>query len=57
MGEIVNLNKVRKARIRAAEQVQAAENRVRYGRPKSVRAEARSDKTRLDQQLDGNRLE
>jgi hypothetical protein len=57
MGEIVNLNRLRKARIRAAAQVEAAENRVRHGRPKSVRAEASHDKNRLDQQLDGNRLE
>jgi len=57
MGEIVNLNRVRKARIRAAAQVQAAENRVRHGRPKSARKDAEHEAMRRDQQLDGNRLE
>ena len=35
MVEPINLNKVRKARARAAEKAQAAENRVRFGRPRT----------------------
>lgn len=34
MAEIVNLNKARKLKARAAAEQQAAENRVRYGRTK-----------------------
>jgi hypothetical protein len=34
MTEPINLNKARKARGRAAEKAQAAENRVRFGRTK-----------------------
>ena len=35
MTEPINLNKARKARARAAEKAQAAENRVRFGRTKA----------------------
>jgi hypothetical protein len=35
MVEPINLNKARKARARAAETAQAAENRVRFGRSKA----------------------
>ena len=35
MVEPINLNKVRKARARAAEKAQAAENRVRFGRTRT----------------------
>jgi hypothetical protein len=35
MTEPINLNKARKARARAAGKVQAAENRVRFGRTKA----------------------
>lgn len=35
MTEPINLNKVRKARDRAADKTQAAENRVRFGRSKA----------------------
>lgn len=35
MTEPINLNKVRKARVRADDKAQAAENRVRFGRSKA----------------------
>ena len=35
MAEPINLNKARKARARAADKTQAAENRVRFGRSKA----------------------
>ena len=35
MTEPINLNKARKARARAADKAQAAENRVRFGRTKA----------------------
>lgn len=37
MPEPINLNRIRKARARAADAAQAAENRVRFGRAKSQR--------------------
>ena len=55
MGDVINLNKARKAKRRAEEQVQAAANRVRFGRTKVEReAEAKvADKAERD--LDGTK--
>ena len=54
--EIVNLNKVRKARERANRERDAQENRIKYGQPKSERNlfDARNRKWQHD--LDGSRL-
>ena len=50
---IVNLRSVRKQRLRAQRQAEAAENRVKFGRTKSeklnVKANAGLDDRRLDQ--------
>lgn len=55
--EIVNLNKVRKARERANREKDAQENRIKYGQTKSERNlfEARNRKWQSD--LDGSRRE
>ena len=44
--DLINLNKARKARAKQADKAQAAENRVRFGRPKAQTAldKARADK-------------
>ncbi len=57
MGDVVNLNKFRKARDRRAAEDQAAENRVRFGQPKDLKAKLRAeaDETRKDH--DGKRLD
>jgi hypothetical protein len=52
MSEIVNLRRVRKAKARAAAADQAAENRARFGIPKSERL-----KTTATQDLDNRRLD
>lgn len=53
MGEVVNLNKVRKLKARQTAEQQAAENRVRFGRSKAQKQqdvlEAEVAKRRLDQ--------
>ena len=53
MGEIVNLNKVRKARTKAETQAQAKANRVSHGRPKAQtlaeQLEAERQRRKLDQ--------
>lgn len=38
MGKVINLNKVRKQKARDAAEVQAAANRVRFGRTKAEKA-------------------
>jgi Domain of unknown function (DUF4169) len=54
---IVNLNKFKKTRERAAADRRAAENRVRFGRSKAVRAEDGREREQTDKNLDGKRLE
>lgn len=53
MAKVVNLNKVRKQKARDAAAVQAAENRVRFGRTKEQKerdaAEALDAQHKLDQ--------
>ena len=66
MAEIVNLNKARKALLRAADGARAAENRVRHGRTGSQRmadrlaaerASRSSAQARLEPGPDGNATE
>lgn len=57
MAEIVNLNKARKARVRAEDVARAAENRVRHGRTKGERARDRMEAERAARARDGAALE
>lgn len=54
--EIVNLNKARKKRDRAARQAQAAENRVKFGRTKLAKLQDKIEDTASHRKLDGARL-
>ncbi len=54
--EIVNLNKVRKARQRAEAERQAEENKARHGRSKAERESAAKATAQADQALDGAQL-
>lgn len=51
--EIVNLNKVRKAKARAEKERRAEENRARHGRTKGQRLAEELDKSRARRELDG----
>ena len=53
MGEIVNLNRARKARAKAESQASAAANRVKHGRTKAEKAIDRSAEDRRARLLDG----
>ena len=57
MREIVNLNKARKARVRAEARAGAAENRTRFGRTKAEKVAAKAEVARLDHRLDQARRE
>jgi hypothetical protein len=57
MAEIVNLNRARKARDRAAAEARAAANRTAHGRTKAERAKDAEARTKRDALLDGARLE
>jgi hypothetical protein len=52
VSEIVNLNKARKAKVRAEAKAGAAENRVRFGRSKAEKAAAKAEVAKLDLRLD-----
>ncbi len=57
MGEIVNLNKRRKERIRREAAEAAARNRVLQALPKTARREAEKSAERRQSELDGKRLD
>ena len=56
MGDVVNLNRFRKARAKAQQEKQAEENRVRHGRPKSEKLKSGDEQERADHDLDGKKL-
>ena len=56
MGEIVNLNRFRKARAKAEQEKLAEENRAKHGRTKSEKVKAGSEQDRVDRDLDGKKL-
>jgi hypothetical protein len=57
MGEIVNLNKFRKARAKAEAAARTAENRNRFGQPKTDRAKIRKETEKAASDLDSKRLD
>lgn len=52
MGKVINLNKVRKQKAREAAEVQAAENRIRFGRTKAEKARDAAAETESQRKLD-----
>lgn len=54
--DIINLNKVRKARAKAERERQAAENRAKFGRPKRERLDKEANDALVDRRIDGHRL-
>lgn len=57
MGEIVNLNRARKARDKAAQKARAAANRAAHGRTKAERLAADRERDRSSTLLEGHRRE
>ena len=55
MSEVVNLNKARKARARADAVAKAAENRIKFGRPKFETELEKKRREKAASALDGNR--
>jgi hypothetical protein len=52
MADLINLNKARKARDKAAGKAQAAQNRVAFGRTKADKAKTESETGKLERTLD-----
>lgn len=57
MAEPVNLNRFRKAKLRADAQKQAAENRVAFGRTKAEREAERLKAEKAARKLDQKRID
>ena len=57
MGEIVNLNRARKAAAKAADRASAQSNRVVHGRTRAEKDAAEKERQRLSRLLDGSKLE
>lgn len=55
MAEVISLSKVRKAKARAADRAEAAENRVRFGRSKAEKSAAAAEEERHRRLVDGAR--
>lgn len=55
MGEIVNLNKARKVRDRAAAKRTAEANRLTFGRTRAEREAAQAERARDAARLDGHK--
>lgn len=55
MAEIVNFNKAKKARDKAAARAKAAENRAAHGRAKTETQQTRLERLARDRALDGHR--
>lgn len=57
MGEVVNLNRVRKDRAKAEARATASVNRVAHGQTKAERTRAETERERAARLLDGSKLE
>ena len=57
MGEIVNLRRVKKRLAKVRAEVDAAENRVRFGRTKGEKSADAREKVRLESAVDGAQLD
>ena len=57
MGDVINLNRFRKAKEKAVREAQAAANRTRYGRTKEQRAREKDEATRTAKDLDSKKID
>jgi hypothetical protein len=55
MAEIVNLRKARKVKARADKEAQAAENRIKFGRPKAERRLSDAERRLGERKLEAHR--
>ncbi|MEZ0495820.1 DUF4169 family protein [Sphingomonas sp. IW22] len=57
MGDLINLNRARKAKAKAERTAAADANRVKFGRTKAERQADATDRARRDARLDGAKRE
>ena len=56
VAEVINLRKTRKAKARAEADAKAAENRIKFGRPKAERAASEARERLAQRRLEAHRL-
>ena len=57
MVEIVNLRRARKGKARVEKDARAADNRVRFGRTKAEKRQSEAERRRMEQKLDGKKID
>jgi hypothetical protein len=57
MGDVINLNQVRKARAKAEAEKAADNNRVVHGTPKTLKKKTRSDRQKSEKTHAGKKLD
>ena len=57
MGDVVSLNRFRKAKEKALREAQAAANKTRYGRTKEQRAREKDEAARATKDLDSKKID
>ena len=57
MADLINLTRVRKAKAKAVDKAQAAENRVKFGRAKGETAASKLEAERARRELEGKKRE
>lgn len=57
MAELINLNKARKAKAKAADKAAAASNRVKFGQPRSAKLATKLEAERARRELEGKKRE
>ena len=57
MGEVVNLNRARKVKAKAAAEKTAANNRIKHGTPKVLRKLSEAERRKQQDELDAKRLD
>ena len=57
MNDIINFNKARKAKVREGDKVQAAANRVKFGRSKTKKIQDKTEADKAHRLLDGAKRE
>jgi len=57
MGEVVNLNRARKAKAKLESRAIAEANRAKFGRSKAAKQREQAERARAEKLLDGARLD
>ncbi|UEM19463.1 DUF4169 family protein [Skermanella mucosa] len=57
MGDVVNLNRFRKAREKSEREAQAAANRAKHGRTREQRAREKDEAVRRAKDLEGKKID